>query len=700
MVSVMFLTSAFLTPIASSVANAYTATTSTTVGTPVALSWQTVFNGYGTVNWSSDASRVTMSPKAATQPGETHAALVVSNQSLTQPYQVAYTMKTTKQLRTGSTPNPWEVGWGLFGYKSDGKFKYLTLKPNGLEMGESLLNLAQNFLYTSSTSFPINTSYNVDMTVANNVITIKVNGKQYLQYTMSSKDRLTADGKIGLYTEDATVTFSNIVAKQLSNGTITPAPTPVVSPTPTPIVSPTPTPTPTPVPAAIKVYGLTLDSTSNLSAVVNSLKSLPQKPWVRIVFDYPSQPSDYAAAVAAIAPYATIVGQPSDSTYNSKMTVDQYRARFQAYVSQLPQITIWETCNECNGDWLGANASAQADAATDVVKAAGKQALFTPYWNTNTCADANGPYVAWIQNKISTKVKTQSDYVMPSIYGFDCDGPEPNYSELDKMVSTFATMFPNAKVGIGEYGKQGSASIMSYYLNYNNANPRYIFAGLYWYGAQDLVPSTKPLWSTFSKAMQTVAPTPVIAPVAPSSSSVPLTFQTVFNGYGTVGWNSTGTILTMSPKAATQPGETHAALVISNQTLAQPYQVSYTMKTTKQLRTGSTPNAWEVAWGLFGYKSDGKFKYLTLKPNGLELGESLLNLAQNFLYTSSNPFPINTNYNVDMTVANNIVTIKVNGQQYLQYTMSTKDQLNADGKIGFYTEDATAVFSNIVAKQL
>ena len=252
-----------------------------------------------------------------------------------------------------------------------------------------------------------------------------------------------------------------------------------------------------------KVYGMTVDSVwGNLSQIVDALKSLPAKPWVRIVFDYPMQPSDYAAAVSAIAPYAVIVGQPSDSTYNAQMTVEQYRARFQAYVSQLPQIDIWETCNECNGDWLGPNASAQADAATDVVKSAGKKAFFTPYWNTSSCADKHGPYVAWIEKNISTAVKTETDFVAPSIYGSDCDGPEPTYADLDAVVQTFAAMFPNAQVGIGEYGKQGDVTILSYYLGYNNPNPRYIFAGLYWYGAQDLVPKSKPMWSTFAGAMQ------------------------------------------------------------------------------------------------------------------------------------------------------------------------------------------------------
>ncbi len=258
---------------------------------------------------------------------------------------------------------------------------------------------------------------------------------------------------------------------------------------------------PSPAPSRF-VFGLTLDAVDQLPAIVDALKSLPRKPWVRIVFDYPRPPADYADAVRAIAPYAEIVGQPSDSTESGKMTVAQYRARFAAYVAGLPEIGIWETCNECNGDWAGENTAAQADAATDVVKSAGKRALFTPYWNSPTCADKHGPYVAWVRDHISSAVMTQSDYVMPSIYGYECDGPEPSYAELDGIVATLADLFPNAQVGIGEFGKQGDAAILAHYLNYRNANPRFILGGLYWYGAQDLVPKSQPLWSVFSALMR------------------------------------------------------------------------------------------------------------------------------------------------------------------------------------------------------
>lgn len=194
---------------------------STSAHAQTSIPWGTViYDGYGSVTWNVSRKQLMMKPLAATQPYETHAALVVSTKTLKQPFQLSYTMKTIKQLRTGSAPNPWETGWAVFGYKNDGKFKYTILKPQGygIEIGESLLSDAQNFLYTSPLNqdfFPIGKNYSVVITAQNNIVTIMVNSKRYASYTMSNKDLLTADGQFGFYTEDAEVQVSNIVAKQL-----------------------------------------------------------------------------------------------------------------------------------------------------------------------------------------------------------------------------------------------------------------------------------------------------------------------------------------------------------------------------------------------------------------------------------------------------------------------------------------------------
>lgn len=204
---------------------------------------------------------------------------------------------------------------------------------------------------------------------------------------------------------------------------------------------------------------------------------------------------------------------------------------------------------------------------------------------------------------------------------------------------------------------------------------------------------------------------------APNLKEKPLLLTTVFDGYGKVEYKDGK--LVMAPKTSTlkrkSPNEfqeTHGSLVVSNENYKQPFCVSFTMKTTKQLRENEPPNAWEVGWIVFGYKDDGsdngKFNYIILKPDGLgvEVGRSLLNDEQEFLYTSEpnkDQFPINKDYNVVMNIQNNVVTMTVNGKKYPPYDVllkSSKNPITADGKIGFYTEDAAVEVSNIRMEKL
>lgn len=175
-------------------------------------------------------------------------------------------------------------------------------------------------------------------------------------------------------------------------------------------------------------------------------------------------------------------------------------------------------------------------------------------------------------------------------------------------------------------------------------------------------------------------------------------FNEKWNGGGFTSWaNST---LTEEPKTASSTTETYSAFQVSTKALRMPYRVRFTMTTNKQLRQNSTPNPWEVAWFAFAYKPDGRFKYLILKPDGygIELGESLLNDQQNFLWTSpfgQDQFPVATTYNVEVRAENNMITMLVNGQTYLIYTLSSKDILDLNGALGLYTEDARVQFSNV-----
>jgi hypothetical protein len=65
-----------------------------------------------------------------------------------------------------------------------------------------------------------------------------------------------------------------------------------------------------------------------------------------------------------------------------------------------------------------------------------------------------------------------------------------------------------------------------------------------------------------------------------------------------------GRLLQMQPMAPTQPSETHSALALSTRAFGGtgvPYRFSGRMRTVRQLRTGSAPNAWEVAWVFWNF---------------------------------------------------------------------------------------------------
>jgi hypothetical protein len=62
--------------------------------------------------------------------------------------------------------------------------------------------------------FFIGQTYAVDMNVQSKSIAITINGIKYLTYSLSANDKLTLDGKIGFYSEDANVQINNIRVTQ------------------------------------------------------------------------------------------------------------------------------------------------------------------------------------------------------------------------------------------------------------------------------------------------------------------------------------------------------------------------------------------------------------------------------------------------------------------------------------------------------
>lgn len=174
--------------------------------------WRFVYDGYGCNTFARLDGNTTLfqQPKAATAPGETHAALVLGP-AVSGDLSLEVVTATSQQLRSGSAPNAWEVGWLLWHYRDDRHFYYFVAKPNGWELGKAdpAYPGAQRFLATgSSPTFPIGSWYRLRVTQAGN--TIRVFANDLLLATFTDGERPYSSGWTGLYAEDAAVYFDNV----------------------------------------------------------------------------------------------------------------------------------------------------------------------------------------------------------------------------------------------------------------------------------------------------------------------------------------------------------------------------------------------------------------------------------------------------------------------------------------------------------
>lgn len=188
-----------------------------------AADWQVVYDGEGAVAF--DADGILMTPKAATSADETHAALLLSQKTLTQPLQnfkATITFTNISQLRTGSAPNGWEVFWVFFNYTLDGngkkKTNYVVLKPSGTEIGKAFDEVGQEFLLTNATpTIQIGTAYTMTITKNGTHVTVLLDGVLAAEFESgaSPEDLYDVPGSIGLYCEDAQVRVSSVVIEVL-----------------------------------------------------------------------------------------------------------------------------------------------------------------------------------------------------------------------------------------------------------------------------------------------------------------------------------------------------------------------------------------------------------------------------------------------------------------------------------------------------
>lgn len=179
--------------------------------------WRCLWLGFGT--GSASGGELWLRPKAATNPSETHSALVRSEFVLDRDWDIRVQIATDAQLRTKRSrgkqvpaPNPWEVGWLVANMKDDGSAGlYFILKTNGVELGAYRETGEQFFLYTATRpKAQIGIPYQCRLVKAGNKLTAFVGTSQVGSALLDALGNWPLGNRIGLYTEDAAVRFGTV----------------------------------------------------------------------------------------------------------------------------------------------------------------------------------------------------------------------------------------------------------------------------------------------------------------------------------------------------------------------------------------------------------------------------------------------------------------------------------------------------------
>ena len=178
--------------------------------------WYGVWDGsvaFGVKQDQNDSSNNIFYEKTAavTTKSQTESALVLTTQKF-EDFKLSVDVRTDKQTRQNSAPNSWEVGWIIWKWNDNTHFYYFLVKTNGAEVGKydgGVNPTDQRILKTSSSpKASVGQWMHWDIIVKGNHITIIVDGTRVFDFDNASS---FDSGTIGLYTEDAAVSFDNVV---------------------------------------------------------------------------------------------------------------------------------------------------------------------------------------------------------------------------------------------------------------------------------------------------------------------------------------------------------------------------------------------------------------------------------------------------------------------------------------------------------
>jgi hypothetical protein len=255
------------------------------------------------------------------------------------------------------------------------------------------------------------------------------------------------------------------------------------------------------------LYGITIDAIDPLTKIIESISSLPKRMTTRIVFDEWVPAAEYTEALEALHPKSYIMGEILDSYYVKDYSIKQYSERVKEYLdAHGDKVDIWEIGNEVNGEWLGnpEHVATKIEDAYQQVKARDYKSALTLYYNKDCWAHSWEEMFQWAETRLSNNLRTGLDYVLVSYYEEDCNNLKPNWQNV---FTKLGELFPHAKLAFGEVGTSKSRNKTEYLKRYYTMkinHPRYVGGHFWWYFIQDMVPKTKPLWSTLNDVLKLV----------------------------------------------------------------------------------------------------------------------------------------------------------------------------------------------------
>jgi hypothetical protein len=256
-----------------------------------------------------------------------------------------------------------------------------------------------------------------------------------------------------------------------------------------------------------RIYGLTLESMDAKEIMADSLKGLDVPIRTRIVFQRGYDETFYRPYVEAIRAAdptkISIMGCFADSQHLKCYSVKEYRNRVKDFIGTCGEcIDWWECGNEINGNWLGDQVVEKVQAAVVEVKAAGSTVVLTPYLSNPAQTEPEHVMQTWLR-KLPASIRQQTHYALVSFYDDDNLGYCPDWNQIMKDI---ADVFPDAKgIGIGECGTADPVKKLEFLRRYYTLKPshrRFMGGYFWWYGSDDFVPKSKPLWGEFRRILK------------------------------------------------------------------------------------------------------------------------------------------------------------------------------------------------------